>query len=269
MNSNSPSSIHFHKMKFVRNHSLSSDIFSLRDKIFNDENLQLRMALIRNRIPPTNNKKEIELNHQILNSRVSSRRKVTQVNYNKMDYDNEKLLNKIKGIFTRARTPKRVDSPSAKVAERRKMNIINSNQEKRRLYNKSIKAQNTSYYDKLKRIHSPLSKKKLDPEFEKHEKYSFNASNLRGFSKGVNDRLERMITPYLPRISPKNSNGFTRNNSGTRSPTMANPKISGIGKMNTSLKITTSNSNMKNKTQKNIKTYSVGVSNYGYKALYS
>jgi hypothetical protein len=212
------------KQTFVKNNSLKTDLFFIRDRIFDDENLKQRMAYIRNRIPITNNQKDIQMNKQILSTRMASRTKVTQVTYNQMDRDNMRLLNKIKSITTRARTPdNKLDGNSVEKNDLRRMNILGSNNEKRKLDSKSIQLQNTSMYSRLTRIHSPLSKKTMLIDFKKHEKWVSNSKNLRGFSKGVNLRMEKLVTPYLPRLSPRMNSGFHNKSSPNKSKT-SSPK---------------------------------------------
>lgn len=203
-----------------KNHSLQTNIFGIRDKIFNDENLKMRINWINNRIPPTNNKKDIQIYNQVHDFKISARKKVIEVNYQKMDYENTKLLNKIKDISNRAKTPNKPDNSALERNERRRINILSSNEEIRKMKNKTIQIQNVSMYSRLTRLHSPLSKKKMDEEYHKHDKFVNNLKNLRGFSKGVNNKIEKMITPYLPRLSPRRSSGnfYSKDNSLNKSP---------------------------------------------------
>jgi len=230
--------------KISKSTSLKTDIFCVRDRIFNDENLKFRMALIQNRIPPSNNKKDILLSKQILNTRKASIIKVTQVNYNKMDNENMRLLHKIQAISTRSKTPERMDGNSKDKNEIRRLNILSSNKEIRKLKSKSISQENQSLYNRLTRIHSPLSKKKLLEDFEKHEKYVANSLNLKGFSKGINIRMEKMVTPYLPRLSPRSSAYQSLHNNKSLSPIA---KTKEYGNPNNSIK-----NNIKNYSPKRL-----------------
>jgi len=244
----------------VKSSILKTDIFSLRERMFNDENLKFRIAFINNRIPISNNQKDINLNKQILNTKITARKKVTQFIYNQMDNENVHLLKKIKNIATRSKTPNKLDSNSFEKNERRRTNIIKSNKEIRKLNTKSINEQNTSMYSRLTRLHSPLSKKKMLEDFEKHEKWVNNSKNLKGFSNGVNKRMEKLITPYLPRLSPR-ANGLRTQN---KAATMLSPKSSGYGKLtkSTSMQLKLNTQKINYKPVKN-------KPNTNYSSLYS
>lgn len=69
----------------------------------------------------------------------------------------------------------------------------------------NIRSENENMFKRLIRVNSPVSKFKMQAkELKQHEFLVNNNKHIIGYSKGVNARIERLITPRLPKVRVNN-----------------------------------------------------------------
>ena len=168
--------------------SLQSDIFLLRDKIVADSNMRKKIHEINSRSIPMQKVDSIQDHKRSqIKLRNASFANIRLKN-SSVDNANMRLLNKIKEISCRNKTPQSKNYSSSFSFG---ANIIRQ---------KSIENENKNFMKRLIRIDSPLSKNIMEVDFKKHIKNEKLMRKINGYVRGVSPKRMTYIKNHLPNL---------------------------------------------------------------------
>ena len=210
---------------FKKEQSLKASFMDIREKLF--ENNYMKRKILEIKSAHHNPDKLEPKFQQYLDDQKSFKKIVNNIGVVKLGNENLRLYERIKNISIRSSTPycppKKSKQVTAQVAESYYDNFDKFRMSKQNVKNnirktnmKNLQSENEMIVKRIIRVNSPLSKYRIDmsKENKKHDILVNNNKHIKGFKNGHNKRVERLISPYLPKIQGKlNSSHISKNNS--------------------------------------------------------
>jgi len=172
--------------------SLHNDIFVLRDRIVSDLVMRKKINEINYRSVPMQKVESLQEHNRNMYKFENANFQNLRLKNLSLDISNQRLLNKLKNISSKKSTP-----PSKNHGRSFSMGV-------EALKNKQIDIDNKKFLKKLVRIYSPLSKSKMDKDFEKHIKDEKIMRRIKDYERGFSLKKIKHIKEHLPKILKTN-----------------------------------------------------------------
>ena len=188
--------------------TIQSDLNLFRKKLVDDISLQNNLREINNR-KSKYNLKFIDYNPlstQNLENKLSLNfdSRPLRPSVDSKDYRNEQLYNKIKSISTRS-TSNKFLMPPKKPSGRLSPIGLKIKKENERISNENVK-----FFNKLIRVHSPFSKKKMDEHYKDFKETRTRLSKVRPFNLSNNSLIRSGSVTSLKSFHLPSTTKFTK-----------------------------------------------------------